>query len=142
MPVQPGHSYLVSAWVKYQDFADAGKFVHIHQLTASGKVGAMGSVGPETSGTSDWTLVAEQVTAAPDTSLLELHLTTNRTGTVWYGGIAVVEITPAGVGREEGRPARSPAELDVWPVPAVVKVFQEDLRPRATQANASQCGPE
>ena len=134
VPVWPGHSYLISAWVKYQDFAESGKFVHIHQLTAGGTVGAMGSVGPTTQGASGWTIIAEEVTVAADTSLLELHLTTNRTGTVWYGGVAVIEVVPAMFGREESRPAGSPAELDVWPVPAVVKVFQEDLRPRATAA--------
>ena len=134
VPVQPGHSYLVSAWIKYQDFTESGKFVHVHQLTAKETIGAMGNAGPNTQGASDWTLVAEQMTAAANAAWFELHLTMNRSGTVWYGGVSVTEVTPAMVGREEGRPARKPAELDVWQVPAVVKVFEADRRPRAGEA--------
>ncbi len=134
MPVRPGHSYLVSAWIKYKDFTESGKFVHVHQLAANGTVGAMGNAGPNTQGASDWTFVAEQMTAAADTACFELHLTMNRSGTVWYREIAVTEVTPATIGREEGRPAKTPAQLDVWQVPAVVKVFEADQRPHAAAA--------
>jgi hypothetical protein len=134
VPVQSGHSYLVSAWIKYKDFTKSGKFVHVHQLAANGTVGAMGNAGPNTQGASDWTFVAEQMTAAADTACFELHLTMNRSGTVWYRGVAVTEVTPATIGREEGRPAKTPAQLDVWQVPAVVKVFEADQRPHAAAA--------
>jgi hypothetical protein len=71
------------------------------------------------------------IVAAPETTSFELHLTTQGTGTLWHGGITVVEAGPAMLGRVEGRPARNPDQLDAWQMPAVIKAFQDDLPPRA-----------
>ena len=61
---------------------------------------------------------------------LEVHLTMLGTGTLWWGGVTVVE--RRGHARSRGRAAarRRPDQLDVWQMPAIVKVFQDDLPPR------------
>jgi uncharacterized protein YjbJ (UPF0337 family) len=130
MPVQPGRNYFVSAWVKCKDVSESIA-VHIHQHTAKGGTAATGSIGPVLTATTDWTLLSGMIVAMPETTSFELHLTTQGAGTLWHGGVTVVEAGPAMLGRVEGRPARSPAQLDVWQMLPVIKAFQDDLPPRA-----------
>ena len=130
VPIQPGHTYLVSAWVKYQDVSERIA-IHSYQNTARGGVASSGNIGQELTGaTRDWTLLSGTFTASPEAASLELHLTMIGTGTLWWGGVTVVETARAMLGRAEGRPTRSPDQLDVWQMPAIVKVFQDDLPPR------------
>ena len=140
VPIQSGHTYLVSTWVKYQDVSEKIA-IHSYQNTARGSVASSGNIGQELTGaTRDWTLLSGTITAAPEAASLELHLTMLGTGTLCYGGVTVVETARAMLGRVEGRPG-SPDQLDVWQVPAVVKVFQDDLPPR-TSAAADQRRPQ
>ncbi len=129
VPVQPGRTYLLAAWVKCEDVRGGDVQVHAHRHRADGQLSKyepMTGVGPAIQGTADWTLMSGLVPMPEDTVSLELHLTMNATGTVWHDGVVVAEVTPARVGRVEGRPLPESDSVEVWPVPAVIKVFQDD----------------
>jgi hypothetical protein len=135
VPVKPGHTYLLAAWVKCEDVQGGEVRVHAHRHTADGKLSAqdpMVSCGPAISGTTDWTLMTGQFTMPEDTVSFRLHLTMNATGTVWHDGVLLAEIVPGSVVRLEGRPLAAPGGVSAWQVPAVVKVFQDDPVPRET----------
>jgi hypothetical protein len=130
--VQPNRTYLVAAWVKCENITGGEINLHVHRHRADGgesKDGLASSVGPALKDTADWTLLSGLLTMPEDTTSVSLHLTMNATGTLWHGGVAVVEVTPAMLAKLEGKPASDPNELKLWPVPAVVKVFQDDPPP-------------
>jgi hypothetical protein len=132
VPVKPGRTYLLSAWVKCQDIRGGEVRVHAHRRTADGKLSEqepMASIGPGLTGTTDWTLVSGRLTMPSDTTVLQLHLTMDQSGTLWHDEITCVEIVPGRVGRLAGRPRAATPSLAVWPVPAIVKVFPDDVAP-------------
>ena len=131
IPVRPGHTYLVSAWVKCQKIDEGEVRVHLHRRTAEGQLSKyqpMTSLPQAIQGTTDWTLISGLVTMPEDTTQLEIHLTTNTSGMVWHDDVLAAEVTPAEIVRWDGRPV-PPDELALWPVSGAVKVFQDDPVP-------------
>lgn len=130
VPVQAGRAYLVSAWVKCQDVNEGDVRLHAHFRTADGQLsqrGGFASVGPAISGTSDWTLMSGTLTTPDDTATLQLHLTMESQGTVWHDSVAVVEVASGDLLRIESQQPPAGADLAIWQVPAVIKVFPDDV---------------
>ncbi|MBM3889949.1 MAG: hypothetical protein FJ388_12610, partial [Verrucomicrobia bacterium] len=88
IPIQPGATYLLSAWLKSQG-VDGEARLHAHLLGKDGKVAAGGhlSTTPGVSGDADWTRSATTVRAAGDAASIELHLTMNDHGTLRHDGV-------------------------------------------------------
>ncbi len=140
VPVKPGKTYLLRAWVKSRD-VQGSVHVYVHLLTASGalcKENAMGQIGPPIPGTSDWSMMSGTLTMPADAAALEIHLTIDQPGTLWHDQLALLEVVSANAGSWEGRPLAPSDGLRVWPVPAVVKVFPDD--PAPSQAAAASIG--
>ena len=132
VPVQPGRSYLFSAWVKCQDVRDGEVRLHAHYRQADGQLsqrGGFASVGPSISGTTDWTLMSGTLVVPDDAVTCQLHLTMETRGTVWHDRVTLVEVTRGDLMGIESRRKVPSGELAVWQVPAVVKVFQDDVPP-------------
>lgn len=130
VPVQPGKTYLVAAWMKCRDVAGEVR-VHLHRYTAQGKHSQrepMTSIGPGLRGTRDGSLQWGLVAMPADTVRLDLHLTMNTRGTVWHDEVVVAEVLPARLAATEGRPLPATG-VALWQVPAVVKVFEDDVPP-------------
>lgn len=132
VPVKPGRTYLLSAWLKCKDIGGGEVRVHAHRHTADGglsKHEPFTGIGPGISETTDWTLLSGTLAMPEDTVKLHLHLTMEQTGTVWHDNITMVEITTGTVVGLEGKPNKETGQIAVWQVPAVVKVFQDDVPP-------------
>ena len=128
VPVKAGRNYLVTGWLKCRDVSQGKVQIYLHFHDASGRLtaqGAMTGVGPEISGTQDWTLLSGVVRAPADANDMTIHLTTNSHGVFWYDAIMVTEVVPVDAAEWEARPVPD-GELALWQVPGVVKVFQED----------------
>jgi len=132
VPVAPGRTYFYAGWVRCRDLRGEVR-LHAHCTTAEGRLCAEApyrSVGPRMSGTRGWTLLAGRLTMPADCARLQLHLTTNAAGTIWYDGVVVAEVASAEVvGPFEALDDPSAEGLRVWPVPALVKVFRDDVPP-------------
>ena len=132
VPVKPGRSYLYATCLKCRDLS-GGLQLHAHLRTPAGelcKQNAMTGVGPAISDTTGWSLLAGVFNTPEDCGIFQVHLTMLATGTAWHDGAVLVEVAPGTAGRLESRAGGSGTGLAVWPVNAVVKVFQEDLPPR------------
>lgn len=132
VPVQAGRSYLLAAWIKCQDVDSGQVRLHAHYRQADGELsqrGGYASVGPGISGTTDWTLMSGILAMPDDAATCQLHLTMDSCGTVWHDGVTLVEVTSGDVVRIESRRGASLSELTIWQVPAVIKVFQDDVPP-------------
>ncbi|NLF69441.1 MAG: DUF4091 domain-containing protein [Candidatus Anammoximicrobium sp.] len=130
VPVQPGRTYLLSAWVKCQSVRGGEVRLHAHRRTAAGQLSQQGgyaSVGPGLTGSADWTLISGMLSMPEDTTTLQLHLTMDCTGTVWHDGVTLFDVVPGQCVGLESQHAAPDGGLAVWQVPAVVKVFQDDL---------------
>jgi hypothetical protein len=139
--VQPGHTYLLAAWVKCQDVQGQAR-LHAHCHTAEGQLtkdNPMTSVGPDITGSTDWTLLCGRLTMPADAAELRLHLTMDATGTLWHDGVLVAECLPGSVSQLEGRPMNPGDPLRVWPVNAVVKVFPDEPAPRIVPPAEISC---
>jgi hypothetical protein len=138
VPVQPGQTYLLAVWVKCQD-VDGDVRVHAHRRQADGQLSAdspYASIGPSIGGTTDWTLMTGQLTMPHDTTVLQLHLTMEHTGTLWHDNVLLIPVSRRRVAcRTLVRPHRS---AGVWQVPAVVKVFHDDVPDRRLPRFRSQ----
>jgi hypothetical protein len=142
VPVKPGRSYLVAAWLKGRDIEGGGLQVHAHVRTPGGelvKESPYTGVGPAFSGTRDWTLLADVLTMPPDAGIFQVHLTMQASGTAWHDGVVVAEVAPAVLRAAEPKAAPGAAGMSVWPVNSVVKVFREDLPPAAVPPAALSC---
>lgn len=136
VPVEPGRTYLLSAWLKCKDVDGGEVRVHAHRHTADGglsKHEPFTGIGPGISTTTDWTLLSGTLTMPEDTVKLHLHLTMEQSGTVWHDNVTMVEITSGKVVALEGKPGEAAEQLAVWQVPAVVKVFQDDVPPNEVE---------
>ena len=133
VPVQPGQTYLLAVWVKCQD-VDGDVRVHAHRRRADGQLSAdspYASIGPSIGGTTDWTLMTGQLTMPHDTTVLQLHLTMEHTGTLWHDNVLLIPVQQGDVlGVERWYAPTDP--LAVWQVPAVVKVFHDDVPDQPT----------
>jgi hypothetical protein len=130
--VEPGQTYLASAWVKCKDVAGTDVNVHFHRHTADGRPSADGlavAIGPGLHGTTDWTLMPGWLVAPQDTHSMSICLTMNGTGTVWHGGVSLLKVTPAKLCRLECRPMQRGDEVKVWAEPAIAKVFADSPPP-------------
>lgn len=138
VPVEPGKTYLFSAWLKCEDIRDGSVQLHAHYRNAEGKLcksKQYASAGPAISGTTDWTLMFGIFDMPEDIATFQLHLTMFATGTVWHDGVILAEVLSGRAGRLEAAPPAAEErtttrKLMVWPVNAIVKVFQEDTPPR------------
>lgn len=140
VPVRPGHTYLIAARVKCAGVSGAPVHVHVHRERADGQLVAsepMTSIGPPISGDTGWTLMSGSTTMPADGATLRLHLTTEGVGTIWHDDLIVVEVAPAVVLGLEHRTVTPPGTLEVWPMPAVVKVFPDDGPPPASGRGAA-----
>ncbi len=132
-PVQAGAKYLIGAWLRTKD--SGGAELNAHWRGAGKKLvkeNAFTGAGLALSGTNDWTWRQNIVTAPPDAKFIEIHLTTNTTGTLWHDGVVVrqlKETLTASVGplRASSAPAPHPApELRVWQASTALKIFKDD----------------
>lgn len=137
VPVEPGKAYLYAAWLKAEDVGDGSVSIYAHYRNAAGKLcetKQTTSAGPDISGTRDWTLLGGWFEMPPDIATFQLHLTMHEGGTVWHDGVLLARVTPGVAGRFEQCAAPQPAAPTLWPVNAVVKVFQDDMPPREIAA--------
>lgn len=132
-PVDPGATYLYAAWVRCEDVRDGGVLLHAHFLDSDGKlsrVQGFASVGPTLTGTRPWTLLSGVLTPPEDAAKLDVHLTMNARGTVWHDGALLLRLVPGTLAPPEpSADADSGGAIAAWPVPAVIKVFEEDGPP-------------
>jgi hypothetical protein len=129
--VEPGKTYLLRAWLKSKDLEGVAS-VHLHLRTADGELckdNPMRQIGPPIKGDSDWTMLSAVLIAPVDAAKVEIHLTTDATGTLWHDELFMAEAMPAGVGQFEGRPVAESQGVRTWQVPAVAKVFPDDPAP-------------
>jgi hypothetical protein len=134
VPVKPGRTYLIAAWVKCTDVSGDVN-VHAHRQRADGSLVSsepMISIGPPISGTTGWTLMAGTSTMPADAATLRLHLTTDLPGTLWHDNVVVAEVTSGTIVGLEHLIGPAAGTLQVWQVPAVVKVFPDDGPPAAS----------
>lgn len=132
VPVKPGKTYLLAAWVKCQEVRGGEVRIHAHRRTADGQMSAhepYASIGPGISGTTDWTLLSGTLSMPADTTSLQVHLTMEHSGSLWHAAVLLTEVVSGRIGRLEGRPGVALQSLTVWQVPAVVKVFPDDPAP-------------
>jgi acetone carboxylase gamma subunit len=137
VPVAPGKTYLYAAWVKCRDIEDGSVRIHAHYRNAAGELcqtKQYTSTGDDLTGTRDWTPMYGLFTMPPDIATFQLHLTMLASGTVWHDGVVLAEVAQAETGRLESRPEAAVEGLSVWPVNAIVKVFQDDVPPRHVAA--------
>ncbi len=135
VPVHPGGTYLLSAWLKCQGVEAGEVQVHVHFRKTDGslsKAGGMASIAQGISGDTDWTLTSGIFTIPDDASQFQIHLTTTAAGTMWHDEISLAEVAPGRIAAFECRPVSPTAGLAVWQAPSVVKVFPDDPVPADT----------
>jgi len=131
VPVQPGRTYLLAAWLKCRDIQNGSVLLHAHIRDAAGNLcasGGMTSAGSPLSGSKDWTLLKGIFEMPGDAAIFQIHLTLHATGTVYHDGVLLIPVEQTGPGKVEAR--REERGISIWPVNPVVKVFREDLPPR------------
>lgn len=141
VPVQPGHTYLLTGWVRCQNIEDGDVRIHVHLLDADGKLvrnNPYASVSQSIQGSTEWTLLSGQFVLPDDAAQFEIHLTMHGHGTVWHDDIMLAEVHPGRLGRMTCR-SLLPGRLAVWPVPAVVKVFPDDPPPTTAEKLQVEC---
>lgn len=139
--VKPGRTYLYAAWLRCENL-EGGLQLYAHRRTAAGelvKENPMTGVGPALSGTQGWTMLSGMFSMPEDCEQFQLHLTMLATGTAWHDGAVLIEVRPGETGALESWTEEESAELSVWPVNAIVKVFREDVPPRAIPAARLTC---
>lgn len=133
VPVTEGKKYRIGAWIKTKD--SGGVQLNAHWRDGYKKLVAQNpytGAGPMLNGTSDWKWLENTVIAPPDSKWLELHLTTNTTGTIWHDGILVRELKEtltASVGplRASFIPNVVPtAGFRIWQASPALKIFKDD----------------
>jgi hypothetical protein len=132
VPVQPGGSYLLAGWVKTEGVTDGSVQLYAHYRNAAGELCGSkqyAAAGPPLSGSSDWTLMAGVFDMPEDCVTFQLHLTMHAHGTVSYDGIVVAQVHAGILGALQARDSGQASDLSVWPVNAIVKVFQDDPTP-------------
>jgi hypothetical protein len=130
VPVESGKSYFFSGWVKLDDVRGMVR-IHAHLRNRNGELVGSNpflSIGTGLAGTCDWTRLSGTFTIPPGATIFQIHLTMNATGTLSHDGIMLLEgVTHPFQGAVEARTTESMPQ--VWTIPAVVKVFQDDHPP-------------
>lgn len=137
--VRPHRTYLISGAVKCANVKEGEVRIHVHRRRGDGEYVEQEpilSIGSPIHGTTDWTMMSGVMTMPADTAKLQIHLTMDRSGTVWHDSILVAEVLPAKLTALEHRPNRRSESVQVWPMPAVRKVFREDIPPNSATAAA------
>jgi hypothetical protein len=132
VPVEPGKWYLLAAWLKCRDLVSGSLALHFHYRNSRGELcreRPMGSLGPGLSGTMPWTLLQGMLQMPADAAKFQLHMTMQAQGTAWHDGAVLTEVVPGRLGPMEARLAKQLAGPTVWPVNAIVKVFQDSVPP-------------
>jgi hypothetical protein len=134
VPVEGGRSYYVAGYVRTEGVQGQVR-IHIHRRQADGTLagpGAMTAVGSPISGTQGWTLLSGIVPTSPDTAFLEIHLTTDCPGTVFYDGVVVAEVVQGWIVSLED-PSSDQPTLQVWPISPLVKIFPDTIPAQSVQ---------
>lgn len=129
IPVEPGRTYLYAAWVECENVRDGDVQLHAHYRNAAGELCRSmqyATAGPGISGTTDWTLMSGVFRMPEDCVTFQLHLTMLAKGTVWHDGVLFAEVLPGALGKLESLAELAASGPTVWPVNALVKVFQDD----------------
>jgi hypothetical protein len=137
IPVEPGKSYFLSGWLKLDDVRGKAQ-IHAHTRDSSGQLvgdDPFYAFGPSLAGTTDWTQLSGTITIPPGATILQLHLTMNASGTLAHDGLLLLEDVTSPFQGPVEVPETS-QQVEVWSVPAVVKVFEDDYPP--LQAHTSR----
>lgn len=131
--VRPKATYLVAAWIRTEQLEGGNAQIHVHIYSSRGELSRqhpIRSTGRALQRSSDWTLVSGLFPMPEDAARLQVHLTTEGFGTVWYDGVVVAEVIPGRIVAWESRPLE-PQQVAVWPVNPLVKVFPDEPVPPA-----------
>lgn len=133
VPVSPGQTYLYAAWAKCQDAVDAPVRIRADYYTAAAESKPIRSVVADTSikETQDWRLLHGLFVMPKDVVAVDLRLGLTTTGTAWFDGALFAAVVGGVAAPLEFRPDGRAPDIVIWPVNAVVKVFQDDGPPRA-----------
>ncbi|UCF36536.1 MAG: carbohydrate binding domain-containing protein, partial [Acidobacteriota bacterium] len=127
VPVVAGNTYRFGAWIKLDDVRGSVR-AHAHVRDAAGNLVGTNpylSIGSGLSGTTGWTQLIGTFTIPQGATTFQIHLTMNGTGTLSHDGVLVVgNVSHPVQGPIEVRD--SAGEVQVWSIPAVIKVFQDD----------------
>ncbi len=132
VPVKAGRTYLYGAWVKCENVHEGDVQLHAHYRNAAGELCRSmqyASAGPGIGGTTGWTLMSGVFRMPEDCVTFQLHLTMFAKGTVWHDGVLFAEVLPGALGKLELLADLTATGPTVWPVNALVKVFQDDPPP-------------
>ncbi len=139
--IRGGGSYLYSSWVKCSNVVNGAIKLHAHAKTANGEIcknGGYISVGDGLTGNQDWVLLNGIIKCPKDATQIELHLTTDNSGEIYYDGVVFVELKDASVMPIQLNPELNKDKLTVWQVPSIIKVFYDDIPiTKITQPNIS-----
>ena len=137
VPVKPFTQYVLSGYIKTQSL-DGDATIYVHVLRADGSTIESLNLGaaPLVRGDKDWTRVETAIATPGDCGSLEVHLTTNRRGTLWYDAVMLAETRDCVVGPIEAR--EKSGGPSAWPVSTLAKVFQDDLPPETPSTKGVQ----
>ncbi len=127
LPLREEAHYLYGGLVR-ADELDGTASLHAHVMDAEGAVLAYLGAGPAVVPHSEWTWVSTVFRAPPGARSIDLHLTTNTWGTLYYDSIVLHEVAAP----LDLRPAPAPLDdLRVGVVDPIIKVFPQDIPPPA-----------
>ncbi len=139
VPIRPGASYYLGALLKTGPLGGVVR-VHAHIHDAAGKVLTYLSTSQGIGAEQDWTWLSTSFRAPAEAVDVQVHLTMDTWGTVWYDDIALLEVVRA---LPPARADKAPEALEVAAVDAVVKVFPSDrVAPSAEPPRLSLCRNE
>lgn len=130
IPIKGGKSYFYSCWVRCSNVVNGAITLHAHSKNSRGEVcknGGYLSVGENISGSRDWTLLSGILVMPVEAQIVELHLTTDRSGEIYYDGVVLAEIREASSLPLEWNPEIEKDDLIVWQTPSIIKVFRDDI---------------
>ncbi|MDR0869366.1 MAG: carbohydrate binding domain-containing protein [Planctomycetaceae bacterium] len=133
IPVKANKSYLVQGYLRTENAETVRIHIHFHQNGGKHCAnGGMGSINQDVGGTSDWTRLAEVITAPEDAAFMTVHLTMNSSGTLWHDNLSVFDgLFAEQIDRESAYNA--PNKITLWQVPAIVKVFPQTIPAEETE---------
>jgi hypothetical protein len=122
--VKPGHSYIFGTWISGTNVSDSTA-LNVHLKDAKGQTIEFVGAGEGKGGAFGWTAMFSDVRIPQSITALELHLTTQGSGTLRHDGVLVAECLPMYCGDPEAFPQKASGGLAVWQVDSIVKVFRE-----------------
>lgn len=122
--VEPGEFYMVSACIRSHQL-QGNTTGYLHFLNDQKQIQNTARFGTPTGQTTDWTLLSSIVRIPRHTTTLQVHLTTNLAGEVWYDAAMVLRVSDVLAGPITKR--QTDDAISVWPVNSIVKVFEDSL---------------